>query len=639
MKRKLMISVVLVSFLEAAIPFRPFDVGDSVSLSSIKTQVVNQKFRLYFMPYNGIFADYRLYDMDRDTNLTNWKHFDPTSMSNWIDAGMSGGAGIFFDDFIVNRAAKRVKVQFRFCQSKDAPGIPVPLQNCEGRVSVGGSASVSTSIGSSSVSGTISNSGISFSSTTSTTEGSATLSGSASTEYEYNTSVFSSDDFAIRPAKFEFVNLPQKIKAGEEFNITVEAVDINGNPVKDYNETLSLNNSPELAYQLTKSGCNLGKLEIVDGGNFKDGVAQVKLKYNEVGNLELTLKEVVGSEFAKVDSDDTPQNIRLIGPDVNYTESVPYTFGVSVDFKNYSNGKFTYISNDLNMSSELDVNVTALNKDNEITKNYNSKCYAKNVDLNITNHVDGNIATHTIYSLNGITNSANVNDNLLVTIPASDFKTDNNGSAQAKIKINFEKDYRHPVREFNMTITDINISDGDITKTISVNKYSTFRYGMIDMSNVCTSGKEANVTVIYNYWTDRGWRVNKYHSDIFGKMKSYLPVKDINVTLDSAINSGNQNITITTTHSLPYFVKIHLAIPSWLWYHPLAKPYKDPDSNNLDCLTHPCLNVGFNGSLRGWGGIGITPSKYDTRNGNRSVHIDSSDDIKANKLEIKKLNW
>ncbi len=72
----------------------------------------------------------------------------------------------------------------------------------------------------------------------------------------------------------------------------------------------------------------------------------------------------------------------------------------------------------------------------------------------------------------------------------------------------------------------------------------------------------------------------------------------------------------------------------------MAKDYKDPKDSggiNLDCLTHPCFNVTFQKEGSGWGGVGSSAKKYQETN--RTSDINASSTIKANKNEVKKLNW
>ncbi|WP_024791910.1 hypothetical protein [Lebetimonas sp. JS138] len=104
------------------------------------------------------------------------------------------------------------------------------------------------------------------------------------------------------------------------------------------------------------------------------------------------------------------------------------------------------------------------------------------------------------------------------------------------------------------------------------------------------------------------------------------------------IGNGEQNITFSTTHSIPYGAKIHLSIDSWLWYHPLAKPYKDPSSSNLDCLTHPCMKIDFLNDSSAWGGVSSNVVGNEFNESNRTSKVGTSEK-NVSKKEVKKLNW
>ncbi len=464
------------------------------------------------------------------------------------------------------------------------------------------------------------------------------------------------DSFAIRPYKFAITSVNNKKTAGKEFNITIKALDYNGNPALDYNETLYLNenppsNSPYLDYNDTNAskGCIRGNL-IGTNLVFKNGEANVTLDYSEVGDLNVTIKEINGSEFAKVDEKDTSDKNRIIKQNSTVITFIPSHFKIEGIFKNFNDSNFTYISNDLNMSSILDLNITAQNDKNSTTKNYNSVCYAKNFDLNVSYQISAEI-NNTIKKIlikeEKETNETNISlPNLIIkNFSKNYFTTDNNGTARLILYINFDKNYSNTVNEFNFTVNDINISDEDnVTGTKYLDKNATFRYGRIDVQNVSGYGNEVNATFSYEYWTDdEGWVVNKEHnSSVFGDVNetnSYHQFVTMNVNHN--ILNGEENITLSTSHALPYSTKIHLSVPSWLWYHPLAKDYKDPKTTsgwNLDCLTHPCFNVNFQKQSSGWGGVGTNEVNYSEQN--RTVEINASTSkIKANKSEVKKLNW
>ena len=164
--------------------------------------------------------------------------------------------------------------------------------------------------------------------------------------------VCSRDNFAIRPYKFEIVPITSPIKAGDEFNLTIKAVGYLGNPVEDYNETIVLKSlsSPDLNYidSNTSKGCITG---ILNGKNlkFKNGIANLSLNYSEVGDLNVSIKEIKGTEFAQVDEKDHNNSDLFIKPSSTILKFIPYDFKIMTYFKNFNNGKFTYLSNDLNM--------------------------------------------------------------------------------------------------------------------------------------------------------------------------------------------------------------------------------------------------------------------------------------------------
>jgi len=582
-------------------PFDAWDENRNILDRNITTKIVNKKFNLIIASINpdnnateiviNKNCKYRLYDMDNDINLTSWREFNATKATKK-------------DYFIITKAVKNVRIQFKFCQKRNEyPIVIVPLSKCNDT--------------------------------------------STSSDYEFNISTFSSDNFAIRPYKFKILPNTDLKKAGNEFNLKVEVVDFNNKIINNFNDNVyySIENVKDL------KGCNAGKLSPLNGSlNFVNGEANLALKYEEVGDINITMGEESSNEFAEVDRDDSNDTLRLIENDTNIsTNFIPDHFDIAARYSNYNGGNFTYISNDLSMSSELNITVTAKNKQNITTKNYNKACYAKNTDLNISYTQNGNINTLLLtklvantekrdknLSINGLIIEKNLSKNI--------FNTDNNGSANIKIYINFKKNYSNPINKFNMVINDINISDINGTfGNKNVGENGLFEYGKIDVKNVATIDKnEINSTIYYEYWdSNKGWVINADHNSTYGdinKSKSLISPSGISEFNLDDIKNGEENVTIKTNHALPYSTKIHLSIPSWLWYHPLAKEYKDPSSSNLDCLTHPCMRVEFREENKGWGGIGNKSSKYSETN--RTVEINATNSkIKANKKQVEKLNW
>ena len=450
---------------------------------------------------------------------------------------------------------------------------------------------------------------------------------------------FSSDDFAIRPYKFVIENAPSVVRAGEEFNITVKALDYQNNPAQNYNEIVSVVNSPRIKYIDNNTNANR-VIEITSlNRKFSNGVVTLSLRYPDVGEGNITIEEVNGSEFAYVDANDTNPSARFIQSARAGIKFIPYLFKIDAKYSNFNNSSFTYISNDLNMSSMLDINITAINKDGNVTKYYNNNMYAKNIILTITHSIPANVNS-IIYmeTSQNIIKNTNVNNPIKLVVNKNYFTTSHKGETNLHIKINFPRNSRKPINSFIFNIDDINVTDNEANGTKTLNQSAKFYYGRIYIDNVAGYASTLTATAKYEYWNN-DWVLNTNHIDnSFGEIKYlYIKPSDVNYTKDT-LSNGLQKVTLSTTHALPYKVKNHVAIPSWLWYHPLAYPYQDPSNINQNCLTHPCFNAFFEKNSKGWGGIGINTVKY--KETNRTSEINSSlENINVNKKSVKKLNW
>ncbi len=443
---------------------------------------------------------------------------------------------------------------------------------------------------------------------------------------------YSTDKFAIRPAKFT-ININSPIITADNFNITLKALDENNNTVKNYNDLVSLNDgNVTIEIKEKKDNCYTGDLSFEDK-NFIDGEAEINAKYSEIGEVNFTVKEVEGKEFAKIDMDDTPDEKRFITPETIEVKFLPYSFKIEGNYNDFKDN-FTYLSNDLNMSSKLNLTLTAVNKDNNTTKNYKKECYSKDVNVTLKHNTDLN--SDTIIALIYDTNYFSKDDPIKFTLKKEDF---NDGKIEKTIKINLKKDYKKPVEPFELTITEIEAKDENTSgKNDSFNQTAHFIYGYLFVKSVGVyNSKEAKTEGIF-YKYQNGWIKNKNHTTEFGDINisnSYYPD---NIELSqNTINEGKETLTIKTTHSIPYKAKIHLSIPSWLWHHPLAKEYKDPSKNNLDCLTHRCFNTSFKLISSGWSGIGQESKKYNEKNATTNVTL--KQETNESKVEVKKLYW
>ena len=430
----------------------------------------------------------------------------------------------------------------------------------------------------------------------------------------------STDDFAIRPDKFDIANIPDKVKSGSEFNLTIKALDNTGNSTKDYNETLHTDdNSVKVEYN-TKSGCDNGELNITDGEKFKNGETNATFVYNEVGDLNITIKEINGSEFAKVDEDDTPDNQRFITSVTKKVIFIPHHFKADVNISNYDEN-FTYLDNNLNIYSLIDLNITAENEQNETTKNYNTKCYAKDIDVNLTPNIfrhDENLSKDVIYKVYYVNSESKIykNKDINFSVGEGNFTTDDNGSAFIKIYVNFERNLSNPENPFEYNISNVEINDSDVNNTYEdINGSSLFYYGYINMNDIITTKNDFNIShefIVYdenssdNYLPNNtkeiiiNWYLNNYNKQKDANVSNFVVTKnyvyndeDVINSVDVEVNDINEslNLHIKRNDDNVKFAVIHIidTNASQLWYSHFAKEYNI--SKGSSCAQHFCFSI------------------------------------------------
>ncbi|NPA87789.1 MAG: hypothetical protein GXO01_03700 [Epsilonproteobacteria bacterium] len=489
--------------------------------------------------------------------------------------------------------------------------------------------------------------------------------------------VYSRDDFAVRPYQFIIDGNAtySKLRAGQSYMIKMRAVGYplpnpvpaelippftgmvmdshRRIPVWDYNETITIRgHSPSLEYNDTNAskGCNPGILSIVNpvSAKFRHGVAFVQLQYNEVGDLNMTLKEFKdGYEYAKIDeSDSVNPNGVLIQEGSKVITFIPFAFSVvNINFQNGANG-FTYISRDLNMSAKLTFRIKALNMQGTVTKNYKANCYANNVDLNITHNVPLPLASNFIYKEENYSIKEKNNNLPLDVVLIKDKFI--NGEADANISINFKKDYRNPNNPFNLILSTITAIDKNdplplywvLSPQVPVNKSVQYLYGRINIPNIAGYSSVLYNNASFEYYKSGKWYINKNHtSAIYGDInisKTIIPYVSISL---GTLNGGYQEIKYQPVGKNPPFGVIgHYSINSWLWYQIKAQNYQDPSSSNVNCKTHPCNKIDFLAVNGGWAGIGDNNSKY-APDKNQTVQITNKTENNTSKSVVKSINW
>ena len=354
-------------------PFDAWDTFRNIHDRNISTKIVNQDFNLTLASLNsandatkaknGIDMQYQLYDMNNHTNITNWMEYNASN-------GKDGASTI--KTFNVNSARKNVRVRFKFCGHNNGSGIVL-----------------------------------------------SSLSGCPSSDI--NTSTFSSDNFAVRPFAFKIFGNNQYKRAGEDFNLTVKAVDKNNyniatgtiyniSSVINYNEPTShlkitshfyTPSASDIHQMKTDTGqtnvttCPYSGSFTVNNTNFFNGETNATLNFSETGILDINISEKAGYEFAKVDEDDTSNSQRYIKPaikiydqnDISKTNIllfVPYSFTTTAQYNTTNQKNWVYMADIKNsnisftapkMAAYVFYTIKAYNKFGNLTKNFTKTCF------------------------------------------------------------------------------------------------------------------------------------------------------------------------------------------------------------------------------------------------------------------------
>jgi len=442
------------------------------------------------------------------------------------------------------------------------------------------------------------------------------------------------DHFAIRPDHFKIIaNGVNRADNNISF-VTIKAFDKLNNIVTEYNiSSLDLNMSAVDSSSLCASA------NVNYDFTFKNGIANVNyIKYPEVGNIQLQISEKVGNEFALVDQNDTSNSQRLIPMASSNTFSVlPDHFAIyNINAYNFNHANFTYLSKDLNMSGILSTIIEAHNANDQVTHNYSNVCYATQVDVNVS-HSSNTPMTN----LNNILTQYSSNqkdDDILFTLNENNFT---NGQAVLNLKINFDRNSAagYEVSPFTLTLNDINVMDENETNgSAIINQNMNFIYGRILTQDVATIENVANLKIIFQKFNGFEWVNNTEHDNkIYGDVNNTFTTSNVNIALnENTINNAEQNISLSPNINVrPYKVRLHLNIPTWLWYSMYGSNYVTPSNTNIDCFTHPCVNVLFlRKSEKGWGGIGTNEKENNVSKNtiNSNIKQNTKKDIIFHKL-------
>ncbi len=638
----------------------PFDAWDTFRNNSaqvpadknISTKIVAKDFALILASLDETLTGYETKPgAGSNISVAIYKPGTLVPISNTVDFDANTSALITSDMFNLAQAYEEAVVGFKLCATNEVPQGNTgylyrlwPVANCSGQVN----------------------------------DCTATTTGSPTWHICYST-----DTFAVRPDRFDIDTLANPLKAGEDEPINYYALDGQGGNTIGYSQTENGSFEVVTALSPANAACVNQTIEkdslITFTHGFHDGTA-TPTHFNTVGDFNLSIQEIAGSEFARVDADDTPSvkdptrgDIgRLIEPKViDNIHIVPSGFTLTTTFEDANTANnFTYLHDITGtvktMAADLKINVQAIIADGSPAENYESSCYADITDLKVDyNYTDITPAdTLTILQYNKVdaptasgTDSIDTNTGLdnnhgdftIQNFPATLFEDGNAGQADINLDINFDRTRNNPVNPFTLRINDVNLTDdSEVTSTQAVNQTANYFFARANASQDIYQavGTTINTPILVELYCDlwvgcsalgidttggqtddNKWWVSRNHSETNGDgnitlQKGSLVGSSWSVDTDVSIETNGEDNTIDVTAGnapIPTTVDINLnTLTSTSTNEWLIYNKYSGVSDPT-----PFYQVEFL-STSGWAGVGDTGHVLD---------------INASSTKTKRLNW
>lgn len=436
-------------------------------------------------------------------------------------------------------------------------------------------------------------------------------------------STIASDRFAVRPASFGLFTT--NAVAGTDFYVDFIGYNYNGSASADYNETSG--GTFDVSTAEHNAACPLGTFTIpLTPFSFQDGIKSIMTRYSDVGIIDINITDLTKpctSRFAKIDCDDLnvsdgtnyTANLIPIGLEEGTITIIPHHFDVNAALSNFSGGTFTYLSDDLNMSAQLDLNITAKNGEGNTTTNYSSACYAKNTNLTLDHSTVPSPLTKILYTetLSTLNTTVLKDDSWVLSLNSTLF---NSGSVAPNIDFNFDRSPTKPLNPFDFNITSATAADVDITGSTTPLGDTKFVYGRVHAYDITTNTSPVNAPIEFEVYSTLSsgfvsgmpqnvlkWYRNLDHDTaahgnvISGGFNAGATDSAIDTSTDlTNPANGLQLIKVTSINDQT----VHLKISPWLWYslNPL-KTY----NYGTDCTQHPCFHYDFTDTTTGVQGV------------------------------------
>ncbi|MFA6196974.1 MAG: Ig-like domain-containing protein [Sulfurimonas sp.] len=443
--------------------------------------------------------------------------------------------------------------------------------------------------------------------------------------------VCSTDNFASRPNEFNSTITANQIFIAEQnSSITFKANKYTGTGTTDYNETVNASFAVDLNISDSNKICAVSSIHFVPNITFVNGLVTGNYALSNVGDFNVSIYEKIGSEFALIDADDTPDTTRLITPYQQQIKVIPDHFFIEGNLTNAGNG-FTYFSNfkehndtlSRNMSASLDMNITAQGESDANLSNYTSQCYAKdgNITATLNNALNitpaGSLTKLLWYdSLHDINGSVPLSaaTTYILNMVKTQFTNDTNGTATVKYLINFDRNQTFAANPLMLNIHNINYTDSDTAQGNQVlDKNATFIYGRTHAPRHRFNENDGNVSLYYEAYCDTNgnktllpngtnsnitddprWFINANHTSVAGVAGTVMQKNNSLITVTTAPTGNHQDSVVIAydgSKGNPYKATMENNASIWLIYN-----------KYLPTATKNEFEVEFEGADSNWSG-------------------------------------
>lgn len=428
---------------------------------------------------------------------------------------------------------------------------------------------------------------------------------------ETNASEFncSTDSFAVRPPSF---SITSPIPSTKATNFTLQLSALNSG--NGYNGTANVTtglqtpntNCPTSSGFLKSSLGTAEPLSLI----FNNDINSSTAKATDVGTISINTKDTTWTAIDQpndciINSNTTIMNGQgLMGCNIDNNLSLSITpdhFDVNATLSNFGRGTFTYLSTDLNMSAQLDLNITAINGDGNTTKNYTSGCYSKDTSVTLPHSTVPSPLSKISYldSLANPTIETHITKDKNITSNYNDSNF-SQGSVTSRITFNFDRNSSTPLNPFNFTVNSADVNNTDHVLGAGIPLGNTqFIYGRARAYDVTTNEASAPNPIEFEvYSTVSTGFVNGMHQNVLNWYQNLNHDSSLqgivinggyiaggaNMASIAVPQDGVQAVTITSIQNQT----IHLDISQWLWY---SSTYSYNYATN--CTQHPCFQYGY----------------------------------------------